>query len=97
HGERDLAVRVEKVNRYSSGLVGHKRKKRVRLLGLRLVFYPAFVFLRFYVAKRYFLNGWAGFLAARVAAFYAFLKYAKVLEAQQLAALEARGTNPEER
>ena len=80
-GEAELAVRVDKINRYSSGLVEHKRKKPPSLLGLRLVFYPTWAFLRFYFLKRYFLNGWAGYFAARTQAFYAFLKYAKVLEA----------------
>ena len=94
HGERDLAVRVDKVNRYSSGLVAHKRRKPVRLLALRLLVYPTFAFWRFYVGKRYFLNGWAGFLAARVAAFYAFLKYAKVLERQRQDALATRPPEP---
>jgi glycosyltransferase involved in cell wall biosynthesis len=83
HGEATLAVRVDKVNRYSTGLVGHKRGKRVRLLGLRVALYPTFAFWRFYLGKRYFLSGWAGFLAARTAAFYAFLKYAKVLEQRE--------------
>jgi glycosyltransferase involved in cell wall biosynthesis len=83
HGERELAVRVEKVNRYSSGLVEHKRRKPVRFLGLRVLLYPTVAFWRFYLGKRYFLNGWAGVLAARVAAFYAFLKYAKVLEQRE--------------
>jgi len=87
YGEGEIAVRVDKVNRYSSGLVAHKRQKRTRLIGVRLLFYPAFMFLRFYVIKRYFLNGWAGFIAARVQAFYAFLKYAKVLEAAHKQAL----------
>jgi len=36
-----------------------------------------------YFVKRYFLNGWAGFTAARVHAFYAFLKYAKLHEARR--------------
>ena len=81
YGESEIAVRVDKVNRYSSGLVEYKRRRRVRFLGLRLLFYPAFAFARFYFGKRYFLSGWAGFVAARVQAFYAFLKYAKVLEA----------------
>ena len=81
YGEAEIAVRVDKVNRYSSGLVEHKRRRRVRFLGLRLLLYPQFAFLRFYFGKRYFLSGWAGFVAARVQAFYAFLKYAKVLEA----------------
>ena len=80
-GEPELAVRVEKINRYSSGMVVHKRAGRPALLGLRLLLYPSLAFLRFYVLQRYFLNGWAGYFAARSMAFYAFLKYAKVLEA----------------
>lgn len=82
-GESELAVRVEKVNRYSSGLVDYKKQGRPRLLGLRVIAYPSIAFLRFYVGQRYFLNGWAGYLAARTQAFYAFLKYAKVLEARE--------------
>jgi len=81
YGEAELAVRVDKVNRYSSGLVEYKRAARPAALGLRLLLYPHFAFLRFYVLQRYFLNGWAGYLAARTMAFYAFLKYAKLLEA----------------
>lgn len=83
YGEPELAVRVDKINRYSSGLVAHKRARRPALLGLRLLLYPSLAFLRFYLLKRYFLNGWAGYFAARAMAFYAFLKYAKVLEAER--------------
>ncbi len=90
YGEPRLANRVDKVNRYSSGLLEHKRGKPVRFIGLRLLVYPALVFLKLYVAKRYFLNGWAGYFAARTQAFYAFLKYAKVLEAER-ASDQARG------
>lgn len=77
-GEKDLAQRVDKANSYSSGLL--EQKKSDHFLALRVLFYPAFVFFRFYVLKRYFLNGWAGYLAARTQSFYAFLKYAKRLE-----------------
>lgn len=83
YGEPRLADRVDKVNRYSSGLVEHKRGKRSRFIALRLLFYPTVAFLKLYLGKRYFLNGWAGFFAAKTQAFYAFLKYAKVLEAQR--------------
>ncbi|QDA57731.1 glycosyltransferase family 2 protein [Thermomonas aquatica] len=83
YGEPRLADRVDKVNRYSSGLVEHKRGKRVRFIALRLLFYPGVAFLKLYFGKRYFLNGWAGFFAAKTQSFYAFLKYAKVLEAQR--------------
>ena len=83
YGEPRLADRVDKINRYTSGLVEHKRGKRTRLIALRLLFYPGVAFLKLYLGKRYFLNGWAGFFAAKTQAFYAFLKYAKVLEAQR--------------
>lgn len=83
YGEPRLADRVDKINRYSSGLVAHKGASRPALLGLRLLLYPSAAFVKLYFGKRYFLNGWAGFFAAKSQAFYAFLKYAKVLEAHQ--------------
>lgn len=83
HGEAELAVRVDKVNRYSSGLVEYQRGKRRRFLGLRLLVQPMLAFLKLYVGKRYFLNGRAGFFAAKTQSFYVFLKYAKLLEAER--------------
>jgi glycosyltransferase involved in cell wall biosynthesis len=80
-GERDLAHRVSKVNDYSTGML--ENSSDPRFLGLRVLFYPGVVFLRFYILKRYFLNGWAGYLAARTQSFYAFLKYAKRMERRQ--------------
>ncbi len=80
-GEKNLAKKVEKINTYSTGLLEHKKSSN--FLRLRIMFYPGFVFFRFYVLKRYFLNGWAGYLAARTQSFYAFLKYAKRLEQQK--------------
>jgi glycosyltransferase involved in cell wall biosynthesis len=84
-GETDIAARVDKINRYSSGMVEHKREQAKPLPTLRLLLYPWIAFARFYLLKRYFLNGWAGFVAARVQAFYAFLKYAKLHEATRSA------------
>ncbi|TKR30651.1 glycosyltransferase family 2 protein [Luteimonas gilva] len=81
YGEPRLQDRVDKVNRYSSGLL--ERKRRPALLGMRLLLYPPFAFAKLYFGKRYFLNGWAGYFAAKTQAFYAFLKYAKILESQR--------------
>jgi glycosyltransferase involved in cell wall biosynthesis len=83
YGEPTLADRVDKVNRYSSGLVAHKRRTPRTGVRLRLLLQPTLAFLKLYIGKRYFLDGWAGYLAARTHAFYTFLKYAKVLEAEQ--------------
>ena len=82
YGEPTLADRVDKVNRYSSGLVAHKRRRPIRGTGVRILVQPTLAFLKLYIGKRYFLDGWAGYFAARTQAFYTFLKYAKVLEAQ---------------
>ena len=83
YGEPDIRTKVEKINAYSSGLVADKLRRGQRWLGLRMVLYPPVFFLRQYVAKRYFLNGWAGFISAATGAFYVFLKYAKVYEARR--------------
>ena len=83
YGEPRLSDRVDKVNRYSSGLVVHKHRRGVRGLGVRILVQPTVAFLKLYIGKRYFLDGWAGYFAARTQAFYTFLKYAKVLETQR--------------
>jgi glycosyltransferase involved in cell wall biosynthesis len=79
-GETNVHTKVEKINAYSSGLVEHKRRGRTAVNPLVLVFYPPWFFVRSYLFKRGFLNGWAGFIASSVAAFYVFLKYAKLYE-----------------
>ena len=81
----DIASRIERINRYSSALVAHKLRRRQRFTGLRMVLYPPVFFLRQYLFKRYFLNGWAGFIASVVGAHYVFLKYAKLYEARRRA------------
>ena len=82
-GDGDIATRIDKINRYSSGMVAHKLRRRQRYTGVRMVLYPPLFFLRQYIGKRYFLNGWAGFIASATGAFYAFLKYAKLYEARR--------------
>ena len=82
-GEPDIRTKVDKINAYSSGLVADKQRRRQRFLGVRMALYPPVFFLRQYFFKRYFLNGWAGFISAATGAFYVFLKYAKVYEARR--------------
>ncbi|MDW2982908.1 MAG: glycosyltransferase family 2 protein [Rhodanobacter sp.] len=80
HGEPDIAGRVAKANRYSSLQQADLAGRRVGWLRLRMVAYPAVAFLRYYVLRGHWRSGWAGFIAARIHAFYAFLKYAKLYE-----------------
>lgn len=78
-GEPDIATKVAKLNAYSTGLVdGGARRSQPRL---RMLFAPPYEFLRQYLGKRQFVNGWSGFIASVCMAFYAFLKAAKSYEA----------------
>ncbi|MBS0557801.1 MAG: glycosyltransferase family 2 protein [Proteobacteria bacterium] len=83
YGEPDIATKVSKINAYSSGVVADKLRRKPRFLGVRMVLYPPVFFIRQYLFKRYFLNGWAGFISAATGAYYVFLKYAKVYEAKR--------------
>jgi glycosyltransferase involved in cell wall biosynthesis len=41
---------------------------------------PIFSFLKYYIFKLGFLDGWAGFICARMGSYYTFIKYARLLE-----------------
>ena len=83
YGEPDIAGRTAKANRYSSMQLADLARRGVSGLRLRVVIYPTVAFLRYYVLRGHWRSGWAGFIAARVHAFYAFLKYAKLYESRQ--------------
>ncbi|MFC5580535.1 glycosyltransferase family 2 protein [Rhodanobacter terrae] len=83
HGEPDISGRVAKANRYSSMQLTDLARREVSWLRLRMVVYPAVAFLRYYALRGHWRSGWAGFIAARIHAFYAFLKYAKLYELQR--------------
>ena len=90
HGEKNLHARIDRINRYTTGSVPVKIAEQARFLRLKMVFYPPLAFLKEYLLRRHFLNGWAGFIASRSAAMHAFVKYAKVFERVQKDRREAR-------
>ncbi|MEM1092360.1 MAG: glycosyltransferase family 2 protein [Pseudomonadota bacterium] len=83
YGEIDIHTKVDKINHYSTGLVEDKQRRGQRFTRARMLLYPPWFFLRGYVFKRQFLNGWAGLISSVVGAFYVFLKYAKLYESRQ--------------
>lgn len=85
YGETDIQTKVDKINAYSSGLVTDKVRKRRWGIRLIMIIYPPLFFIRSYLFKRNFLNGWAGLINSVIAAFYVFLKYAKLYEHYQFA------------
>ncbi|MBK8182023.1 MAG: glycosyltransferase family 2 protein [Candidatus Competibacteraceae bacterium] len=85
YGETDIHTKVEKINAYSTGLVADKIRKQRWGIRLIMLVYPPLFFIRSYLFKRNFLNGWAGLINSVIAAFYVFLKYAKLYEHHQFA------------
>ena len=82
-GETSIHSKVERINAYSTGLVADKVARKQKGNPWIMVFYPPFAFLRLYIFKRNFLNGWAGFIVSVSGAYYSFLKYAKLYEHRQ--------------
>ena len=82
YGEPDIHTKIEKINAYSTGMVDYKRERGQRFAQLRMIVYPPLFFLRQFLIKRYFLNGWAGFISSVIGAFYVFSKYAKLYESK---------------
>jgi glycosyltransferase involved in cell wall biosynthesis len=79
-GEPNIHTKADKLNSYSSGLVEYKASRRKKSSPWVCIFYPPLVFLKSFIFKRNFLNGWAGFIGSVCMANYAFLKYAKLFE-----------------
>ncbi len=75
----------EKLNRYTSLAAGemHQKGRRVTIPGILLR--PVHMFLRMYVFKAGFLDGWQGFLLSCFSSAYVLVKYAKLWEAGRAA------------
>ena len=80
----DVADQVSTMNRFSTISARSKdlRGRSVPFLLWGMLMHPPFRFFRCYFLKRGFLDGVAGLVIARSAAFSTFLKYAKLWEAR---------------
>jgi hypothetical protein len=84
---RDIADHVETMNRFSTR--GAAPLPPSPLTVIRMFTHPLWRFFNFYVLRGGFLDGGPGLYAAMTAAFYVFLKYAKVYE-RQLSSIRPR-------
>jgi len=80
YGDEGIAGKIDKINSYSSLKSGEKGGKGRRASPVKLLTVMPLTFLKSYVLRRSFLNGWRGFIGAVINAFYAFLKEAKLYE-----------------
>jgi glycosyltransferase involved in cell wall biosynthesis len=75
---RDVADHVATINRFSS--VAASEQQPTAFTPLQMIANPAWRFFNFYVLRGGFRDGGRGLYAATSAAFYVFLKYAKLYE-----------------
>ena len=75
---RDVADHVATINRFSTR--GAAQVEASRFVAIQMFTHPLWRFFNFYVLRGGFLEGGRGLYAAMSAAFYVFLKYAKIYE-----------------
>ncbi len=76
-----LNRQVAKTVAYADDFARHCQEKGRRVRLIELVVRPVWRFVRGYVFKLGFLDGWQGFTIAWMTAFYTFLRYARAREA----------------
>jgi glycosyltransferase involved in cell wall biosynthesis len=81
---KDFAHQIQTVQAYSDLAAGAMFAENRQAGVLNLAFRPAFRFLKCYVLKLGFLDGWPGLIMASTSAFYVHAKYAKLYELQRV-------------
>jgi glycosyltransferase involved in cell wall biosynthesis len=83
HSFRDVADMARTADSFSSIQAMNLHHRGKRLARLWAVLKPPLKFLEIYLLKRGFLDGYAGFLVARMNAYGAFLKFIKLHELER--------------
>lgn len=80
---RNLAEMMEKANRYSTLGVPRLEKKYPRASMSSAIVHTLWTFIKHYLLKRGFLDGWPGFVIAMGHSYGAFYRYAKYYEKEK--------------
>jgi glycosyltransferase involved in cell wall biosynthesis len=83
HSYRSLSDHVRQIDFFTTIAARAKRAAGERGTIAKVVLHPVGKFLRMYLLKAGFLDGYAGFLVAVSGAYYVFLKYAKLRELER--------------
>lgn len=76
----DVSDHLKTIDFFSTISAREKLSRGQGLIELNLVLAPPAKFLKMFVLKRGFLDGWRGLVVAALGAFFVFLKYAKLWE-----------------
>lgn len=82
YGDVTIENKVYKNNLYSTLAAKDKAQRGKQSHALKLLLTFPLVFIKAYLLRRAFLDGWRGFIGSMISAFYAFLKEAKLYEQQ---------------
>ena len=76
----DITDYFNKMNRYTSEAANHYKLNNKKKTFLMFYFDSIFKFFKMYIIKLGFLDGYKGYLLAKLASIYVFVKYAKLKE-----------------
>jgi glycosyltransferase involved in cell wall biosynthesis len=82
HSMESMEHQMRKTLKYAEVFANHCLQHHRNVTWMDLFFRPPLRFLRSYLLKLGFLDGWRGYAVAWTAAYYTFLRYFKALEAQ---------------
>jgi glycosyltransferase involved in cell wall biosynthesis len=83
----DIAHQIRTLNSYSSQAAASLFRKGKRSSVAKIVLNPALRWVKWYLIKQGFREGFPGFIVATLEAYYVFLKYIKLWELQRSARL----------
>jgi glycosyltransferase involved in cell wall biosynthesis len=78
-----MEQQFQKTIAYANDFARHCAEKNKTIFFPALLFHPWWRFLRAYVLRLGFLDGWQGFAIARIIAIYTFLRYLRAYQAQK--------------
>ncbi len=81
---QSLNQQLGKIPPYTDAFVRHRRERGQRAGWWELVGRPWWTFLRGYLLRRGFLDGWQGYYVARMNAFTTLTRYAKLIETSSI-------------
>jgi len=79
----DISHYFEKFNNYTSLAASELLRNNKKASFADIFLRPVFLFVKMYVIKKGFLDGFHGFVLAMFSAFYVFVKYTKLWEAER--------------
>ncbi|WP_415329109.1 glycosyltransferase family 2 protein [Chryseobacterium sp. MMS23-Vi53] len=87
---KSIQHHVAKINKYSDMMAEKMFEKGKKINRFKIIVSPIFEFIKVFIFKLGFLDGFAGFYVAKTMSYYTFLKYIKLREKIRLLELEKK-------